>query len=105
MELSDFALTVGTTHLEHFLMNAPGPRKGVSDMHELGRSNSSAIVWGSITPKQRRGNPEPRYFYEGNFALNSIGLENIGWRRCAKHLEVLQGYGKPLWLSLAAFSM
>lgn len=101
----DLALTVGTTHFEHFLMNGPGPRKGVSDMHELGESNSSAIVWGSITPKQRRGNPEPRYFYEGSFALNSIDLENIGWRRCAKHLEALQGYDKPLWLSLAAFSM
>lgn len=105
MELSDLTLSVGTTHLEHFLMNAPGPRKGVSDMRELGKSNSSAIVWGSITLKQRRGHPEPRYFYEGNFALNSIGLENIGWRRCIKHLEELQGYGKPLWLSLAAFSM
>lgn len=105
MSDGDFSVKVGAIELKHPLMNGPGPRKSVYDMHELASSNSAAIVWGSITPEQRSGNPEPRYSHVGEFALNSIGLENIGWGECLKHIKELQAYDKPLWLSIAEFSM
>ncbi len=96
---------IGGLTLEHPIMNAAGYCKNAEHAEELARSDSAAVVFGSITVEQRGGN-------SGNVfvpPLNSLGLPNHGMARYADELpEIItraKELGKSFILSIAGFSL
>lgn len=62
-----------------------------------------AVVTKTVTPVARSGNPMPRLAETDCGAINSIGLENIGFARfCAETLPALEEQAVPTVVSLAA---
>ncbi len=62
-----------------------------------------AVVTKTVTPQARPGNPMPRLVETNEGALNSIGLENVGFEEfLAKTLPALEEMGVPTVVSLAA---
>ena len=62
-----------------------------------------AVVTKTVTPEPRTGNPMPRLAETGLGAINSIGLENVGFEAfLAETLPALEDLGVPTVVSLAA---
>lgn len=62
-----------------------------------------AVVTKTVTPAPRTGNPMPRLVETGTGAINSIGLENVGFEEfLAVTLPDLESRGVPTVVSLAA---
>jgi dihydroorotate dehydrogenase (NAD+) catalytic subunit len=62
-----------------------------------------AVVTKTVTPAPRSGNPMPRLAETSCGAINSIGLENVGFDRfCAETLPALEKLGVPTMVSIAA---
>ena len=62
-----------------------------------------AVVTKTVTPQPRSGNPMPRLAETACGAINSIGLENVGFDRfCCETLPALEARGVPTVVSLAA---
>lgn len=62
-----------------------------------------AVVTKTVTPEPRSGNPMPRLVETGHGAINSIGLENVGFEEfLARTLPDLEAKGVPTVVSLAA---
>lgn len=90
------------------VMNAAGWCKDLEEVQRLAASPIGAIMVGSVTVKEREGNPGRTFHAEGPYALNSIGLRNRGLAYYKKvgHLMVAAAHnaGKPLIISGAGFS-
>ncbi|MFH2053163.1 MAG: dihydroorotate dehydrogenase [bacterium] len=66
-------------------------------------SGLGAVVTKTVTPLPRSGNPMPRLVETPHGALNSIGLENVGFEAfLAEVLPELEERGVPTVVSLAA---
>jgi len=64
-----------------------------------------AVVTKTVTPEPRGGNPMPRLAETGVGAINSIGLENVGFSEfCAQTMPALEALAVPTIVSLAASS-
>jgi len=62
-----------------------------------------AVVTKTVTPAPRTGNPMPRLVELPTGAINSIGLENVGFEAfLAETLPALEALGVPVVASLAA---
>lgn len=62
-----------------------------------------AVVTKTVTPQARSGNPMPRLVETNEGALNSIGLENVGFEEFLETtLPALEEKGVPTVVSLAA---
>ena len=62
-----------------------------------------AVVTKTVTPEPRTGNPMPRLAETACGAINSIGLENVGFERfCTETLPELEKRGVPTVVSVAA---
>jgi len=62
-----------------------------------------AVVTKTVTPEPRTGNPMPRLVETQVGAINSIGLENVGYREFLEStLPELESRGVPTVVSLAA---
>ncbi len=87
------------------LVNAAGPHSVTRhDLFEIADSASGAVVTKSMTHCPREGNPEPRwapYAMDGFGSINSMGLNNLGYRRYAELVAELGAHGKPVIASLA----
>lgn len=87
------------------LTNAAGPHSVTRDeLLEIARSASGAIVTKSMTHCPRAGNPEPRwapYVADNSGSINSMGLNNLGYRSYAEIVPQLKSYGKPVIASLS----
>lgn len=94
--------------LESRVMNGAGPVKLPEDVLEVAKSDSAAIVVGSITVEQREGNKGKTLFIKGCHTLNSIGMRNGGIAYYEKHLpemvQIAHDHNKPLIVSVAGFS-
>lgn len=92
------------------VMVGAGPIKLPEQVLEIAKSDSSAIIVGSITIEERAGNPGVSYHAEKDyrFSLNSKGLPNPGLEYYKKHLpeiaQIAHSSGKPLIVSAAGFS-
>ncbi len=73
------------------------------ELIELGKSETGAIVFKSMTIKKRDGNPEPRLFYKNDYSINSMGLPNLGVDYYTKISFSLKKFNKPLIASIAGF--
>jgi len=87
------------------ITNASGPRSVTEEeLHELGRSACGAIVTKSMTHCPREGNPEPRLaprISHDMGSINSMGLNNLGYRKYAELIPTLKQYGKPVIASIS----
>lgn len=97
--------------LEHPLMNAAGTCKlleGREGVKELARSNTAAVMVGTITLEERGGNSGEVYWANEIFSLNSMGWPNPGRLYYQGHLpemvNVSHNEGKPLFVSVGGFS-
>ncbi len=97
--------------LEHPLMNAAGTCKlleGREGVKELVRSNTAAVMVGTITLKQREGNSGEVYWANEIFSLNSLGWPNPGSPYYRQHLSEMVSLahdsGKPLFISVGGFN-
>lgn len=62
-----------------------------------------AVVTKTVTPAPRAGNPMPRLVELAHGAINSIGLENVGYEAFVDEvLPALEAQGVPTVVSLAA---
>lgn len=87
------------------ITNASGPLSVTrEELEALGRSGSGAIVTKSMTHCPREGNPEPRlaaHLDGEKGSINSMGLNNLGYRGYAKLVPVLKSYKKPVIASIS----
>ncbi|OGF52697.1 MAG: hypothetical protein A2Z21_03780 [Candidatus Fraserbacteria bacterium RBG_16_55_9] len=87
------------------ITNASGPLSVTrEELEALGRSASGAIVTKSMTHCPRVGNPEPRLVphLEGQRgSINSMGLNNLGYRGYAELMSTLKSFGKLVIASIS----
>lgn len=88
--------------------NAAGHCKDLQEVGRLCCSAAGFIVVGSITLKQRDGNPGNTFNSDPVFGLNSLGLPNPGIERIheigPKMVRIAHEVGKPIILSVAGFA-
>jgi dihydroorotate dehydrogenase (NAD+) catalytic subunit len=66
-------------------------------------SGLGAVVTKTVTPQPRDGNPMPRLAETGHGAINSIGLQNVGFAEfLTVTLPALEDHAVPTVVSLAA---
>jgi dihydroorotate dehydrogenase (NAD+) catalytic subunit len=68
----------------------------ISDFGNL--SQLGAVIGKTITPKERLGNPMPRFVETASGMINSIGLENVGVKRFLREVA-------PAFLALPCHSI
>jgi dihydroorotate dehydrogenase (fumarate) len=82
--------------------------KTPDDVEAFAKTKTGAIVVGSITPRERPGNPAPQWFDGGEFAINSFGMPNGGRLYYDEHLptmiDLAHQANKAFILSTAGFS-
>ncbi len=87
------------------ITNASGPLSVTEEeLHALGRSGAGAVVTKSMTHCPREGNPEPRLAPRINHdvgSINSMGLNNLGYKRYAELVPALKQHGKPVIASVS----
>lgn len=87
------------------LTNASGPHSVTRrELEELGRSKSGAIITKSMTHCPREGNPEPRLatsIHHNIGSINSMGLNNLGFREYARLIPELKQHRKPVIASIS----
>lgn len=90
------------------VMNAAGWCKTVEDIARLARTPIPVIIVGSYTVEERAGNPGNTFANGGDWALNSIGLKNLGLpyleARGAEMVRIAHDAGKLIVLSIAGSS-
>ncbi len=95
-----------TLRIEPPLMNASGPASVTyEELQKLAKSAAGAIVTKSMTHCPRVGNPEPRLKVQLDNelgSLNSMGLNNLGYREYAKLIPKLKVASKPLIASISS---
>lgn len=70
---------LGKLKLNNPIMNAAGPWAATaSQLEALNNSNSGAVVTKTFTLKARTGNKKPNVYFDKNFSINNVGLENGG---------------------------
>ncbi len=78
------------------------------DIQALASTNIGIVTIGSITVEARQGNPEPRWYDNDTFAINSFGMPNEGKDYYSENLEsmvsTIHAAGKHANLSIAGFS-
>lgn len=80
-------------HLENPVLTASGTfSNGIEYARVFDINRLGAIVAKSVTPRPRRGNPQPRIAETPAGMLNSIGLQNIG-------IDALVTEVAPIWAS------
>ena len=86
--------------------NAAGWCKSIEEVQRLTQSAASFIVVGSITLKQRDGNPGNTFNDETFTGLNSLGLPNPGIEKLEEigpeMVRIARAAGKPILVSIAA---
>lgn len=100
------ATQIGSIQLDSCIYNASGPRcTKAEELHEIGKSSSSAILTKSCTIAHREGNPAPRYFENLWGSINSMGLPNNGLEYYLALSKEMEEYDKPYMLSMAGLSL
>lgn len=101
-------VTIGDNRLLTNFMNAAcSVAKTPEDIAALCATQAGAVVIGSITVQARQGNPEPRWYDDGDYALNSFGMPNGGieyYREALLSMTAsIHSVGKVSILSIAGF--
>lgn len=100
---------IGVLNIKTGFMNAAcSVAKTHEDVDAMCQTKAGAVLIGSITPLERAGNPEPRWFAGNGFALNSFGMPNGGIDFYKQELPAMakkiHDSDKVAVLSIAGFS-
>lgn len=103
-------MRIGSNQISAPVMNAAcSVAKTLADVKALCQTKAGIVLVGSITTLPREGNPEPRWFDGGDYALNSMGLPNPGAefykQALPKMRDMAHRAGKPLAISIAGHSL
>ncbi len=101
--MSNQTITIGKISINAPAMNAAGPWAATKKQLELiYKSQSAAVVTKSFSLKPNPGNPKPNTYFEKDFSLNSVGLENNG---ADYFIDAVSNFKKtkPLIASLVGF--
>src|SRR3989344_8304598 len=103
----DISTKIAGVELETCIFNASGPRdETLTDLENLAKSKSSAVMMKSCTLRARRGNPPPRYANLEFGSINSMGLPNLGYRAYIKFSKILKKkYKKPIIASICGMTV
>jgi len=103
----DISTKITGVELETCIFNASGPRdETLTDLENLAKSKSSAVMMKSCTLRARRGNPPPRYANLEFGSINSMGLPNLGYRAYIKFAKILKKiYSKPVVASISGMTL
>src|SRR3989344_5269054 len=103
----DISTKIAGVELETCIFNASGPRdETLTDLENLAKSKSSAVMMKSCTLRARRGNPPPRYANLEFGSINSMGLPNLGYRAYIKFAKILKKiYSKPVVASISGMTL
>lgn len=108
---SNFSVEIAGIRLEHVLMNAGGTCKlleGADGVKEFARSNTAAVMVGSVTIDKREAGEGETYWTGGQFSLNSRGLDSPGmlyYQKCLSEMvAIVHEAGKPLFINVVGFN-
>lgn len=103
----DISTNIAGVKLNGCVFNASGIRcETLSDLENLGRSESAAILTKSCTLEARKGNPAPRYANLEYGSINSMGLPNPGYKAYIKFSKILaKKYQKPIIPSISGMTL
>ncbi|MCH2046196.1 MAG: dihydroorotate oxidase, partial [Saprospiraceae bacterium] len=102
----DLSTRIGNVQLDTCFYNASGPRCTTKEeLHQLGQSQSAAILTKSSTLELREGNPKPRYVENEWGSINSMGLPNKGYLYYTGLIEEMATYNKPYFISVSGLSL
>jgi dihydroorotate dehydrogenase (fumarate) len=91
-------------YLKSCLMNASGAYCTThSELYDLEKSKSGAMITKSMSFFHKDGNPKPRYYHDSDLSINSMGLANMGhvfYLANAKSVKT-----KPYIVSIAALDI
>ena len=100
MENISLATSIGTMQLKNCFMNASGCNcQFLSDLLEIDKSHSAAVVSKSCSVNNRLGNPIPRYYHNEYLSINSMGLPNEGFRY---YIDAASSIQKPYIMSISS---
>ncbi len=98
--------SIAGVNFDSYILNASGPRCTTeAELHNIGQSNSAAIMTKSCTLLAREGNPEPRYKALPQGSIQSMGLPNLGYKAYVEMLPRLTQYNKPIIVSISGLSI
>jgi len=102
----DISTDITGIKLDGCVFNASGLRdETLSDLENLAKSKSSAILTKTCTLKKRKGNPPPRYANLEYGSINSMGFPNLGYKAYVKFSKILKKESKkPFIISISGFS-
>jgi len=92
--------------IEPAIMNASGPNcASLNELKVIAKADVGCIVTKTTTIKERKGNPEPRYYANAFGSINSMGLPNPGMKKMIENIEALKKITlKPVIVSVAGFN-
>lgn len=100
----DISTYLGSLHLKSCLMNASGALcTTYSELYDLEKSSSGAIVTKSMSYYSKDGNIKPRYFHNEDLSINSMGLANLGHMFYLTNAAVVTE--KPYIISIAGLEL
>jgi len=93
--------------LDGCVFNASGIRcETLTDLENLAKSESAAILTKSCTLEARKGNPIPRYANLEYGSINSMGLPNPGYKAYLKFSKIIKKkYKKPFIASICGMTL
>lgn len=98
------SVQLGQLLLRTPVMNAAGPwASSEKDLKVLVKSKASAVVTKSFSLEPIAGNNKPNVYFEPNFSINSVGLENRGFEFFTKAVSSFNE--KPIIASIVAFNI
>ena len=103
----EISTDIAGVKLEGCVFNASGIRcETLTDLENLAKSQSAAILTKSCTLEARKGNPIPRYANLEYGSINSMGLPNPGYKAYIKFSKILaKKYQKPIIVSICGMTL
>lgn len=95
---------IGNLVFESPIINASGVWCTTKkELEDLVKSETGGVVFKTMTLEPRQGNPEPRFYLNNLFSINSMGLPNLGVEYYCSIVAGLKKFNKPLIASIAGF--
>ena len=95
--------SISSLELSSCIYNASGPLcTTLEELKNLDNSSSSIVLSKSCTILERQGNPEPRYYHNNTFSINSMGLPNKGYQY---YIDCAEEIRKPYFISVGGLTL
>ncbi|MBP7819257.1 dihydroorotate oxidase [Candidatus Gracilibacteria bacterium] len=103
--MANLVMEIAGVEFKTPLINASGPKdESFLELETLGKSQSAAIMMKSCTVNPRTGNVEPRFWTNGETAIQCMGLPNLGYKAYGEFIAELRKFNKPIIASVSGES-